>query len=84
MSSQSKSAPIVLDTASWNPSNIRFMPPKVNDKGGKSISLISTQSGRSLHVSTPLLTTWGISDFVDPATGESDGKYNISFTFPKQ
>jgi hypothetical protein len=84
MSSQSKSAPIVLDTNSWNPSNIRFMPPKVNDKGGKSISLISTQSGRSLHVSTPLLTTWGISDFVDPTTGESDGKYNISFTFPNE
>ncbi len=82
MSSQSKSAPIVLDTASWNPKNVRFMPPKVNDKGGKSISLISTQSNRSLHISTPLLTTWGISDFVDPQTGVSDGKYQISFTFP--
>jgi len=82
MSTQTKSAPIVLDTASWNPKNIRFMPPKVNDKGGKSISLISTQSNRSLHISTPLLTTWGISDFVDPQTGVSDGKYQISFTFP--
>jgi len=82
MSSQSKSTPIVLDTSSWNPNQIRFMPPKVNDKGGKSISLISTQSNRSLHISTPLLTTWGISDFVDPQTGVSDGKYQISFTFP--
>jgi hypothetical protein len=82
MSTQTKSAPIVLDTASWNPNQIRFMPPKVNDKGGKSISLISTQSNRSLHISTPLLTTWGISDFVDPQTGVSDGKYQISFTFP--
>lgn len=82
--SQSKSTPIVLDTASWVPNQFRFMPPKVNDKGGKSISLISTQSGRGLHVSTPLLTTWGISDFTDPATGVSDGKYNISFSFPKE
>ena len=82
MSTQTKSAPIVLDTASWNPNQIRFMPPKINDKGGKSISLISTQSNRSLHISTPLLTTWGISDFVDPQTGVSDGKYQISFTFP--
>lgn len=81
--SQSKSSPIVLDTASWVPSQIRFMPPKVNDKGGKAISLISTQSNRSLHVSTPLLTTWGISDYVDPQTGVSDGKFQISFTFPK-
>lgn len=82
--SQSKSTPIVLDTASWVPNQFRFMPPKVNDKGGKSISLISTQSGRGLHVSTPLLTTWGISDFTDPATGVSDGKYQISFSFPKE
>ena len=82
MSSQSKSTPIVLDTNAWSPNQIRFMPPKVNDKGGKSISLISEQSNRSLHISTPLLTTWGISDFVDPQTGVSDGKYSISFTFP--
>lgn len=82
MSAQNKSAPIVLNTASWNPNQIRFMPPKVNDKGGKSISLISNQSNRSLHISTPLLTTWGISDFVNPQTGVSDGKFQISFTFP--
>ncbi len=80
--SQSKSSPIVIDAANWQPSQFRFMPPKVNDKGGKSVSLISSQSGRSLHVSTPLLTTWGISDYTDKDTGVSDGKYNISFTFP--
>jgi hypothetical protein len=28
------------------------------------------------------MTTWGISDFVDPTTGVSDGKYSISLTFP--
>ena len=83
-SSNAKSLPIVLDTVGWSPSALKFMPPKVNDKGGKSINVISTQSNRSLHVSTPLLTTWGISDFVDPQTGESDGKYQISLTFPNE
>ena len=83
-SSNTKSLPIVLDTAGWSPSALKFMPPKVNDKGGKSINVISTQSNRSLHVSTPLLTTWGISDFVDPQTGESDGKFQISLTFPNE
>lgn len=76
------SAPIVLDINSWSPSQFRFMPPKVNAQGGKAISLLSTQSGRSLHISSPLMTTWGISDFTDPNTGVSDGKYNISLTFP--
>lgn len=83
-STNAKSLPIVLDTVAWTPSAFKFMPPKVNDKGGKSINIISTQSNRSLHVSTPLLTTWGISDFVDPQTGESDGKFQISLTFPNE
>jgi len=57
------------------------MPPKVNDKGGKAINVISTQSSRSLHITTPPLTTFGISDWVDEK-GESDGKYSISLVFP--
>ena len=58
------------------------MQPKINDRGGKSINIISTQSNRSLHISTPLMMTWGISDFVDEKTGESDGKFSMSLVFP--
>jgi len=80
---QSKSAtPVVLTTSEWNPSSIRYMPPKVNDRGAKSINLISTQSNRSLHVSTPLMMTWGITDFIDEKTGEPDGKFTLSLNFP--
>jgi hypothetical protein len=79
-----KAQPIVLDNTTWTPGAFKFMPPKVNDKGGKSINLISEQSGRSLHITTPLMTTWGVSDFVDPTTGSSDGKYSISLTFPNE
>ncbi len=77
-----KSAPIVVDVNTWVPSAVRFAPPKMNDKQGKSINIISNQTGRGLHISTPLMTTWGISDFVDPTTGASDGKFSISLTFP--
>lgn len=77
-----KSAPIVLDVNTWVPNAVRFTPPKLNDKQGKSINIISNQTGRGLHISTPLMTTWGISDFVDPTTGVSDGKFSISLTFP--
>jgi hypothetical protein len=80
--SSTKSQPIVIDVNSWVPDAIRFTPPKVNDKQGKSINILSTQTGRGLHISSPLMTTWGISDFVDPTTGVSDGKYSISLTFP--
>jgi len=82
--SSTKSQAIVLDVNTWVPDAIRFTPPKVNDKQGKSINIISNQSGRGLHISSPLLTTWGISDFVDQQTGVSDGKFSISLTFPNQ
>jgi len=80
MSSQSK--PVVLSVSEWDPKQIKYMPPKVSDRGAKSVALISKQTNRSLHFSTPLMMTWGISDFVDGATGESDGKFSISLNFP--
>lgn len=81
MSQSSK--PIVLSSAEWIPSKVKYMPPKVNDRGGKSINMISTQSSRSLHISTPMMITWGISDFVND-NGESDGKFSISLNFPNE
>jgi hypothetical protein len=76
------STPIILNVNDWTTSSIRYMQPKINDRGGKSINIISTQTNRSLHVSTPLMMTWGISDFVDEKTGESDGKFSMSLNFP--
>jgi hypothetical protein len=73
--------PIVLKTEEWDTAGIRYMQPKVNDRGGKSIAIISTQSGRSLHISTPLMMTWGIADYVNE-NGESDGKFKMSLNFP--
>ena len=75
------SAPIVVPFADWNTSAVRYMQPKISDRGSKSINLISTQSNRSLHVSSPLLMTWGVAAFVDEK-GESDGKFSISLNFP--
>ena len=74
--------PIVLNITAWDTSAVRYMQPKINDRGGKSINIISTQSNRSLHISTPLMMTWGISDYVDEKTGESDGKFSMSLVFP--
>uniref|UniRef100_A0A6C0DRI3 Uncharacterized protein n=1 Tax=viral metagenome TaxID=1070528 RepID=A0A6C0DRI3_9ZZZZ len=82
MQNSKTTTPVVLASADWIPSNLRYMPPKVNDRGAKSINLISTQTNRSLHISTPLMMTWGISDFIDEKTGEPDGKFTMSLNFP--
>ena len=75
------SKPIVVTSEDWNPTSIKFMPPKVNERGGKSVNMINTETKRSLHVSTPLMMTWGISDFVNDA-GENDGKFSMTLNFP--
>jgi len=76
--------PVVLTSSEWKTDALRYMQPKVNDRGGKSINIVSTQTNRSLHLSTPLMMTWGISDFVDEKTGESDGKFSMSLNFPNK
>jgi hypothetical protein len=79
--SNSNSTKKVIEFVDWNPKSHKYMAPKVNDKGGKSIMLISEQTKRALHLNTPLLMTWGIADFCDEQ-GNSDGKYKMSLNFP--
>jgi|TARA_E500000178_G_scaffold68780_1_gene66289 hypothetical protein len=76
------SRPIVLSTSEWDTSAIKFMPPKINDRGGMSINVISTQTNRSLHISTPMMMTWGIADYDDGTGG--DGKFNMTLNFPTE
>jgi len=73
---------VVLTTEEWTPTQLKTLAPKVNDRGGKSIGLISLETNRALQLSTPMMTTWGVSDYVDQNTGESDGKYSMSLQFP--
>jgi hypothetical protein len=83
MSNTSTSKNLVLGIEEWNTSSVKYMQPKINDKGMKSISIISKQTNRALHISTPLMMTWGVSDFVDDK-GDSDGKFSISLNFPNE
>lgn len=71
----------VLNVSDWETKSLRYMQPKINDRGAKSISLISTQTNRSLHLSVPLMMTWGIGDYVNEQ-GESDGKFSMTLNFP--
>jgi len=80
-SSSKPSTPVVLGPSEWDTSAVKFLPPRVNDMGGKAINVISRQTNRSLHITTPLMMTWGISDYVNEH-GESDGKFSITLNFP--
>jgi hypothetical protein len=78
----SSSKSVVIDYNEWDVSKIKYMAPKPNDRGLSTVSIISTQTNRALCISTPMMKTWGAADYVDPTTGESDGKYSLSLNFP--
>ena len=71
----------VLNVPDWETNSLRYMQPRISDRGAKTIALISTQTNRSLHLSVPLMMTWGIGDYVNEQ-GESDGKFSMTLNFP--
>jgi hypothetical protein len=79
--SSTKLNQVVLTVSEWNTSAIKYMAPKVLQSKAKSVGIISKQTNRVLSLSTPLMMTWGISDFVNE-NGESDGKFSMTLNFP--
>ena len=73
---------ITTNFSEWNPAANNYTQPKTNASGGKAITILNPKTNRSLHITTPPMMTWGISDYVDQKTQESDGKYTISLNFP--
>ena len=47
-----------------------YTKPKINNSGGKSVGIINTASKKGLYISTPLMLTWGINEYMDEQTGK--------------
>ena len=79
--SSSTQAPLTLKIDDWDVSSVKYMQPRVSDRGAKSVNIVSTQLSRALHLQTPPMMTWGISDYTNEH-GESDGKFSMNLNFP--
>ena len=62
-------------------SDFAYTKPKVNASGGKSVGIVNSTTKKGLYVSTPLMLTWGINEYVDEQTGKRT--YDMSLQFPK-
>ena len=69
-------ADTIIDGTLFNVQNIRYSAPKVNNQGGKSINILNTATKSGLRISTPLMLTWGASDF------EGNSKFEMALQFP--
>ena len=69
----------IIDGTQFNSENIQYSAPKLNaSSAGKSIGILNKQTKSPLRISTPLLLTWGASDY------EGNGKFNFSLQFPQE
>ena len=70
-----------IKTSEWDVNANRYMQPRVSDRGLKMVSIISNQRNKKLHIQIPSTKCWGIEDYIDPQTQESDGKYKLKMHF---
>ena len=76
----SGSGPQVVKGASMDGANIGFSAVKVNSVGGKNARIHYNGNKSMLYISTPLMTTWGVNEYVDEKTGRKS--YDMSLQFP--
>jgi len=74
---------MILEATKFIPSNdIAYAKPIVNKAGGKSVRVNNKHSNRQLHLSMPLMLTWGVNMRKDEQTGRET--YDMSLQFPKE
>lgn len=59
-----------------------YTKPRINKAGGKAIGITNKQTSRQLHLSMPLMLTWGVNERVDESSGRVS--YDMSLQFPKE
>jgi len=59
-----------------------FTQVKVNASGGKNSGILNSNTKKATYLSTPLMMTWGINEYVDEKSGKKS--YEMSLQFPRE
>ena len=71
------SSKTILSGANFTPSSdIKYSKPKVDARGGKSVGILNSSANTATYISTPLMLTWGVSDY------EGNERYEMALQFP--
>ena len=74
----------IINGTEFNCDNIKYSSPKTNSVGGKSVNIFNKLTNSRLNISTPMMLTWGASDYVDKSSGQGNGKFEMSLQFPSE
>ena len=73
----------LINASEFSPeSDYKYLKPKINKSGGKSVGILNSETNKALYLSTPLMLTWGVTEFKDEVSGRKS--YNMSLQFPKE
>jgi len=74
---------LIISATSLDVDNdVKYSKPKINKSGGKSINIQNSQANSVLNLSTPLMLTWGVNEYVDDVSGKKT--YNMALQFPQE
>ena len=72
----------ILEGKNFTTDDITLGKAKVNSSGGKNVPLYNKHVKRNLHLSTPLMLTWGVTRWEDDKTGRAS--YDMTLQFPNE
>lgn len=62
--------------------DIIYAKAKMNKTGGKSVNVLNSKTAQTLHISSPLMLTWGVNENQWDENGPKT--YDMSLQFPKE
>lgn len=75
-------AETIIEGINFNCVDAIYRAAKINANGGKNIRIVNKNSQSALRLSTPVMLTWGASDYVEPGASQGNGKYEMALQFP--
>jgi hypothetical protein len=71
----------IVSVSNYSPaSDMLYGKAKMNDSGGKNIAILNKSLRKNTMLSTPLMLTWGMTEFNDEKTGKRS--FDLSLQFP--
>merc|ERR1711871_151161 len=71
----------IIPGAQFNASSdVKYSKPKTNTSGGKSVGILNSSTNTATYLSTPLMLTWGINEYIDEKSGKVS--YDLALQFP--
>jgi hypothetical protein len=74
----------ITDSTQLNVNTLVFCAPKATAQGAKSVNILNPTTKTGLTLSTPLMLTWGASDYKAEGEEKGNGKFEMSLQFPSK